>query len=141
MSVAAVPAPASRSRSRLALAALFGLVLATNLYFVMAARSAATDMEARVLSGNFAAMHVERLPANVMDDGRVYLHPRDTEPTGYVASTNLVKGGQYQAVIIAEDEAAAKRAKAALVIAAQDAKGVWHPANAAAIAAKLAPHP
>ena len=49
--------------------------------------------------------------------------------------------GQYQAVIIAEDEAAAKRTKAALVIAAQDAKGVWHPANAAAIAAKLAPHP
>jgi hypothetical protein len=126
-----------RSRSRLALVLFAAVTLATNVYFLVTARTAAQAMEARALAGNFPAMQLATGPTEITDDGRVYAAGA-AEPTGYVASTHLVPGGKYLAVILADDGNEAHKAKAMLVIGAQDAKAQWHPASAAAIAKRLA---
>jgi hypothetical protein len=137
MSTSIGPSPArSRFRSRLALALFAAATVTTNIYFLVTAKTAAQAMEARALAGNFSSLQLAKGPTEITDDGRVYF-PGAAEPTGYVASTHLVPGGKYSAVIMADDGNEAHKKKAMLVIGALDARGLWHPTSAANIASRI----
>lgn len=127
----------SRLRSRLALVAMGLMTLAVNVYFMVTAQGAARAMEQRALAGDFPSVHVQAGPAVITDDGRVYL-AADTDPSGYVASTNLLHAGKFQQLLVADDGNEAHKKKGALVIGARDPQGAWHPASAEAIARRLA---
>jgi hypothetical protein len=125
-------------RSRIALAA-FGLaILAGGAFFARVSTAAVSEVETRAIAGNFPHMHIEDGLAAIDEHGRVdSLQGTEQAAFRYVASMRLVPPGKYQAVIIATDDNETHRKKSELVIAACDAKGHWHPASAAAIAARL----
>lgn len=101
-------------------------------YFTYAANSI-RQMEQRIVAGDFENVRLETGSFNVAQDGRVLGVKEDR----YVASLKLVPPGEYTATLVANDGVAAHVAKGEMVIAAQDAKGQWHPNTAPQVLDRL----
>ena len=101
-------------------------------YFTYAANSV-RQMEQRITAGDFAHVRLETGDFNVASDGRVLGVKEDR----YVASLKLVPPGAYTATLVANDGNPAHVAKGEMVIAAQDAKGQWHPDTAPQVLDRL----
>lgn len=101
-------------------------------YLTVAAQGV-SQLERRIVEGEFENVRLETGKFAVASDGRV-LGVREDR---YVASLKLVPPGEYQATIVANDGNPAHIAKGEMVIAAQDVKGQWHPETAPQVLDRL----
>lgn len=137
MSMETENANARQTRTRTYLAAGFGsMIVALGLMSHHASVIVATH-ESRVVAGEFPYIHAETEAVVVEENGHVKAASGPRTSPRYVASLRLIPPGAYTLILVAHDGNPKHRKKSELVIGAQDSAGVWHPASAASIHAKL----
>ena len=112
-------------------------MLLTTGWWQWYSRNALSLHEARVVAGDFPAIRVEQVTAQVDEYGRVAVNGYLTDPPLAVGSLRLIPQGSYQTILVAHDGIPAHRKKAELVIGARDQQLRWHPASAGRIANRL----
>ncbi len=123
----------ARRRARLALTlgaiAFLGSVAA---YYAIESHLVAIE-EHRILTVDYPNLAFERGKYAIAADGLVSnAKPQGPEPPRYAASLRLIPPGPYEAVILSQDLKAKPIERTDIVVAAEDPRGVWHPAAAAA---------
>lgn len=124
-------------RTRMALVAGFLVMFGSIVWFLTYSADAVAKHEARVVAGDFPVLREATGAMEVDEHGRVVVGGFLQNPPLTVASTRLVPPGKYKRAIVANDGVEAHRKKTELVIGAQDEKGAWHPASAAAVLARM----
>lgn len=129
------PAPSSRGRSRLALAAIGLGVVASVALFQFWSRDLSGHIEAKARGGDFPYKNVVVGRGEVDHNGRIEGPVVDAgKGILTVASLKVVPPGRYQRWLVARDGNAKHEAKTLVVIGAQDASGAWVPPTAQALA-------
>jgi hypothetical protein len=122
-----------QQRFRILLVVSTAIALTCVFGYLTFAAQGVSQLERRIVAGEFENVRLETGSFNVATDGRV-LGVREDR---YVASLKLVPPGEYQATLVANDGNAAHIAKGEMVIAAQDTKGRWHPESAPQVLERL----
>lgn len=126
-----------RNRTRRLLALGGVILLASTFWWQWYSRDALSHHEARVIAGDFPAIRIETVKAQVDEFGRVAVNGYLTDPPLAVGSLRLTPQGTYSAILVAHDGNPAHRSKTELVIGARDAHGQWFPSSASSIAERL----
>lgn len=136
--LSAPPDAAGRRRTRAWLVAAALVVLGSTGWWIAYSGDAVKRHEARVIAGDFPSLRLETGKTLEVDEfGRVAVGGFLMDPPLSVGSQRLIPVGTYQAALIANDGVPAHVKKTELVIAVQDASGVWHPSTAPEVIARM----